>query len=244
MIPAASDAAHRGNGCVFLSVTPARSGGGGRCEQIPHSEKRPSRAAAAQAVQNASSGGAGQQQAWRYPVYQEIDDLDATEIDLEHQPQASIKSYFLPAAGDPLQLYHRPGFQESGRLDYSFHAQLPENMPTVYFGVRSCDIFAVMYTDMVFLHEQERDLYYEQHRHNAICSSASAATTPFPTVSAMRPAADPFLDAGFDLQLTDLGDRWFVETGRPRGARLTEEWAFFFTPAYGSGQEGPVSGRT
>jgi len=162
-------------------------------------------------------------------LFTEIQDLDRTEIDLQNQPQASIKPFFFPQT-ETLCSYIADRDQESGNLEYSFHAQLTENIPTVYFGVRSCDMFAVMYTDMVFLHENERDLYYEQHRNNAIFISIGC-NKPFTNCFCNATRSGPFLDAGFDLQLTDLGDRWFVETGRPRGVRLIEEWSGFFTQA-------------
>lgn len=161
--------------------------------------------------------------------FQEIVDLDANGLDLEHQSQTSIKSFFFPQK-EIICNYVTDRDSLTGSREYSFHVQLPENVPTVYFGVRSCDIFAVMYTDMVFLHGKERDLYYEQRRNNAVFISL-CCNTPFPNCFCNATRSGPVLDAGFDLQLTDLGDRWFVETGRPRGVRLTEEWAFFFSPA-------------
>ncbi len=158
-----------------------------------------------------------------------ITDLDKTEIDLDHQTQASLKPYFFPQA-DTLCRYALDREPGTGAMDYSFHAQLPQNLPTVYFGVRSCDMFAVMYTDMVFLHEHERDIYYKQRRDNAIFITI-ACNTPFDNCFCNATRSGPFLESGFDLQLTDLGDRWFVDTGRARGTGLAEDWACFFRPA-------------
>jgi ferredoxin len=161
-------------------------------------------------------------------MYSPVTNLDGTAIDLENQPQASLKSFFLPQR-EPLSTYIVERESVSGTSEYSFHPMLPENVPTVYFGVRSCDIFGVMYSDMVFLHENPRDVYYEQHRSNAIFISLGCGR-PFADCFCNATRTGPFLDAGFDLQLTDLGDRWFVETGRPRGARLIDDFAFFFSP--------------
>jgi ferredoxin len=162
-------------------------------------------------------------------LFSEITDLDATAIDLKNQPQSSIKSFFFPQV-EPLCSYTIDRDPGTGSLEYSFHPKLPENIPTVYFGVRSCDMFAVMYTDMVFLHENERDIYYEQRRDNSIFISLGC-NVPFENCFCNATRSGPFLDAGFDLQFTDLGDRWFVETGRPRGVKLIEEWSSFFRVA-------------
>ncbi|MHB8810678.1 MAG: 4Fe-4S dicluster domain-containing protein [Desulfobulbaceae bacterium] len=161
--------------------------------------------------------------------FTEIEDLDAAAIDLENQSQTSLKSFFLPQS-ETLCRYVTGRNPESGRLEYSFHAQLPPEVPTVYFGVRSCDLFAVMYTDLVFRQASEKDVYYSRRRADAVFISIGCAR-PYANCFCNATRSGPFLDAGFDLQLTDLGDRWFVQIGRPRGVRLIEEWPAFFTPA-------------
>jgi len=162
-------------------------------------------------------------------LFAEITDLDKTTIDLDNQPQSSIKSFFFPQR-ETLSSYVLDRKMRSGKLEYGFYSHVPENVPTVYFGVRSCDMFAIMYTDMIFLHENERDIYYEQRRADSIFISIGC-NRPFTNCFCNATNSGPFLDGGFDLLLTDLGDRWFVETGRPRGVQLTREWPSFFIPA-------------
>jgi ferredoxin len=162
-------------------------------------------------------------------LYSVVDDLDSAAIDLDNRPLASLKQFFFPQE-EPLSGYIAERDGPGGELDYTFHPRLPENVPTVYFGVRSCDMFAVMYTDMIFLHGREHDLYYRRRRENAV----------FITLGCSRPFADcfcratrtgPFLETGFDLQLTDLGSYWLVETGRPRGMKILQQWPLFFARA-------------
>jgi len=162
-------------------------------------------------------------------IFSHITSLDDMEIDLDHQPQGSLKPWFFPQT-ETLCRYTLDREPKSGAQEYGFHVQLPKNRPTVYFGVRSCDMFAVMYTDMVFLHGDERDAYYERRRDHAIFVTLGC-NTPFPNCFCNATRSGPFLEAGFDLQLTDLGDRWFVETGRARGIKVTEEWPAFFALA-------------
>ncbi|MFZ5797826.1 MAG: 4Fe-4S dicluster domain-containing protein [Desulfobulbaceae bacterium] len=161
--------------------------------------------------------------------FTEIEDFDIAAIDLDQQPQTSLKSFFLPQS-ETLCRYVTGKHPESGALEYSFHAQVPVRTPTVYFGVRSCDLFAVMYTDLVFRRARERDIYYDRRRSDAVFISIGCAR-PFADCFCNATRSGPFLDMGFDLQLTDLGDRWFVQIGRPRGVRLIEEWPAFFTLA-------------
>ena len=162
-------------------------------------------------------------------MFTEIENIDATEIDLSNQPQASIKSFLLPQR-EVLSSYIIDRDPATGGMEYSFHPHMPDNRPTVYFGVRSCDMFAVLYSDMIFLHENEKDVYYEQHRNNSIFITIGC-NQPFENCFCNATRSGPFLDAGYDLQLTDLEDRWFVETGRPGGQKLIKDWENFFTPA-------------
>ena len=162
-------------------------------------------------------------------LYSVITDLDHTEIDLDHQPQASLKSFFFPQV-EPLSGYIAERDPVSGRLDYLFHPRLPQNLPTVYFGVRSCDMFAVLYTDMIFLHGQEPDIYYRRRRENAVFITLGCSK-PFADCFCRATRSGPFLETGFDLQMTDLGSSWLVESGRPRGVELLEHWSLFFSRA-------------
>ncbi|MDH3349087.1 MAG: 4Fe-4S dicluster domain-containing protein [Desulfobulbaceae bacterium] len=162
-------------------------------------------------------------------LFCQVENLENSEIDLDNQPQNSLKQFFFPQT-ETLSSYlvdHEP---DGGKLRYKFYPHLPENLPTVYFGVRSCDMFGVLYTDLIFLQSSTKDIYYKIRRDNAIFITL-ACNTPFPNCFCNATRTGPHLEMGYDLQLTDLGDRYFVEVGRARGVRLVNEWAPFFTPA-------------
>ena len=38
----------------------------------------------------------------------------------------------------------------------------------------------------------------------------------------------PYLEKGFDVQMTDLGDRYFVQIGSPEGAKTINYMSFLF----------------
>lgn len=165
-------------------------------------------------------------------LYTEISDFDQACIDLDHQPQNSLKSFFFPQS-ELLAGYSVDHDSDGSVQAQSFYPLLPENIPTLYFGVRSCDLFAVLYMDMFFLGGRYRDIYYEQRRRDAL----------FITIGCNRPFADcfcnatkngPFLEFGFDLQLTDLGrqnNSYFVETGKAGGRKILKDLGHFFADA-------------
>ena len=164
-------------------------------------------------------------------LYAVITDLDRVTIDLEHQPQNSLKSFFFPQQ-EPLASYvsdQPPG----SRLQYSFHPLFPELIPTIYFGVRSCDLFAILYMDTIFLGGRYRDSCYEQRRRGAVFITLGCSR-PFANCFCNATRNGPFLEFGFDLQLTDLGSQrncFFVETGKAGGREIIRRWASFFREA-------------
>ncbi len=70
-------------------------------------------------------------------LYQEIESIDSAEIDLSEQPQESAKQFLFPQQ-EQLFTYQNTskGFTFSPRKS---------GMPTVLFGLRSCDITAIVY---------------------------------------------------------------------------------------------------
>ncbi len=152
-------------------------------------------------------------------LYQEIESIDTQEIDLYGQPQESAKSFLLPQE-DRL-------FSYSTDSGYRFEPSDP-GMPTVLFGLRSCDISAILYMDVIFL-RSPRDEYYLKRRSETILIGIGC-NEPWDNCFCSATGTGPFLEFGFDLQLTDLGDRFFVESGRARGDAILDQWPQFFQP--------------
>jgi formate hydrogenlyase subunit 6/NADH:ubiquinone oxidoreductase subunit I len=148
--------------------------------------------------------------------------LDDVDIDLDNQAQTSLKSFLLP---QQQVLFEYKKDQASGPV---FKA-IDSGEPTVFFGLRSCDLSAILYMDVIFL-KGEKDPYYRQKREDNILISIGC-NDPFANCFCRQTKNGPFLEHGFDLQLTDLGDRYFVETGRTQGEEIVRQWAHFFTPA-------------
>ena len=151
-----------------------------------------------------------------------IDDLDAAEIELSEPPQNSLKQFFLPQQE---RLYTYTASPEG----YDFRPAQPTIPPTVYFGVHPCDLSAVLYMDVVFSRRQ-RDPFYLRRRQGSVLIGVNC-NSPSPNCFCNATGSGPFLEMGSDLQLTDLGDRFLVETGRAPGQALIERWQGFFSPS-------------
>jgi sulfhydrogenase subunit beta (sulfur reductase) len=156
-------------------------------------------------------------------LFTEIDDIDSATLDLANQPQNSIKQFLFPQR-EVLFSYRC----ESAEA-YAFtpaHTALP---PTVFFGVRSCDLSGVLYMDVTFLHGTT-DNPYRQKRLKSILIGLNC-NHPFPNCFCNATKSGPFLEDGADLQFTDIGDRFLVEVGRSQGQAIVEKWRQYFTPA-------------
>ena len=151
-------------------------------------------------------------------LFSEVDDIDTTRIDLQNQPQASLKPFFLP--------------QQETLADYSIDAgeysfSPPESsQETIFFGVRSCDLTALLYMDLIFSKPVKDATYYERRNHSLIITLG--CSQPFDNCFCEATGSGPYLEYGYGLQFIDLGDRYFVSAGRRKGADLLDKWSYFF----------------
>ncbi len=104
--------------------------------------------------------------------------------------------------------------------------QLYNNEKRFVFGVRSCDISALRLLDRFYLEGYE-DPYYSLRRKNTVFISI-VCNNPDPTCFCIGLGTGPYLEKGFDIQLTDLGDRYFVQAGNTKAIRIIRQWKFLF----------------
>lgn len=96
----------------------------------------------------------------------------------------------------------------------------------VIFGVRSCDISAVALLDRFYGGVFEDNFYMSRRKNTAFISIA--CNNPDPTCFCAGLGAGPYLKAGFDIQLTDLGDRYLAQVGSKEGQSLIKNFRHLF----------------
>ncbi len=197
-----------------------------------HSQKRPSR--------SHSLGRLAKEYRIVAPTRNRYGDTLFTELDAtgyaasrSRQPAPDLGQVFFAApARDPLLLYRG----RAGQL--RIYRPKTAVRPTVFFGLRSCDLSAILYMDVIF--QSAGDPYYLRRRQDAILISLGC-NTPFANCFCLATKNGPFLEFGFDLQFTDLGDSYFVEAGRSRGTGLIRQWRHVFPAGQQGDLPGPVS---
>ncbi len=141
------------------------------------------------------------------PIHHYLPVRSADEIDLEYETTAySAKGYFLPFK-ETLSEYD---FDDEGwRQEIHYEAR-----PRAIIGLHSCDIHALLKLDKVFIKDYYPSPYYISRRKNTFLVGIDheACEGGF-----CRSLGTDTVDRGFDLFLTDLGDRYFVAVGSDRG---------------------------
>jgi len=156
------------------------------------------------------------------PMRDVTGDIVLTELTRMHETaldgpalMPSPKEYLLPQM-EQLFCWSDEGIEEA-----------IDKKPRILFGIRPCDLSAIAVLDRFYLGDS-RDAYYESRRRNTV-TIAIACNQPDPTCFCLGLGTGPFLKAGFDLQLTDLGDRFVVETGSEAGSALVRDFPHIFT---------------
>lgn len=92
--------------------------------------------------------------------------------------------------------------------------------PRVVFGLHPCDVNGLLLMDNVFMRDYV-DPYYKARRESTLLVGVSC--TPSETCFCNAWGTDE-THWGFDVFLTDLGDRYFVSAGSVKGADLLDEY--------------------
>ena len=147
------------------------------------------------------------------PLHQFLPVRSWEEIDLDYQTtEYSAKTYFLPFQ-ENLSTY---SFDEEGwQQDLRYRIQ-----PRVLVGLRPCDINALVKLDKVLARHYFPSPYYISRRRNTFVLGVDheACEGGF-----CRSLGTDVVTHGFDLFLTDLGDRYYVAIDSDRGLTVLQQ---------------------
>jgi len=90
--------------------------------------------------------------------------------------------------------------------------------PQLLFGVRSCDVQGFQHMDGFFRGAFYDDAYWQRRENTLVISLA--CNEPLETCFCICCNGGPYLTSGFDLQLTDFGDKFLAEVGSVKGAEI------------------------
>lgn len=141
-------------------------------------------------------------------VFAPID--NASELRLDYDTTLlPPKKFFLPP---------KEQLMEFSVIDGEAISSLEPAVPRVIFGLHTCDLNGLLLLDNVFLSGYE-DPYYKTRRDNTLLVGVSC--TPRDTCFCNSFGTDESY-RGFDIFLTDLGDRYFASVRSIQGADLID----------------------
>lgn len=106
-----------------------------------------------------------------------------------------------------------------------------ESSAKLLFGIRSCDLKGILFTDDFFKRNLE-DKYYLNRIQDRFIVVIGCTKPPRPNACFCTSAkTGPFAENGFDLQLIDTGNSYFVEIGSEKGTKFISKYKIFFNDA-------------
>ncbi len=142
-----------------------------------------------------------------------LNDFDELQMDYT-RTHSSAKNFFLPFK-ETLATYDLGKDDWYQEIQYTVH-------PRVIVGMRACDINALRKLDEVMVKSTYPNPYYFARRRNTVIIGLDHE--PLEDCFCRSVGAD-VVYKGFDLFLTDIGDKYFVSIGSDTGYRIINNFA-------------------
>lgn len=169
-----------------------------------------------------------------YTVYVPVKDGDLWTYAEVENPETIKLTPLLPVLSPKKIIFPQKEvyfeFSASNSDNFEIKELLPEEKPSVIFGVTPCDAKALTLTDKVFGGDFE-DLYYWKRRKQSILVGLACHTLPSSNCFCLSVDGSPHSKEGLDILMTDLGDRYFVESVSKRGDKLLQAAKGLFAEA-------------
>jgi sulfhydrogenase subunit beta (sulfur reductase) len=132
------------------------------------------------------------------------------DMDLAYETtEFSPKTYFLPYRENLSQFRFSEG---DWKQDIKYRIQ-----PRAIVGMHACDIHGLLKLDKVFIKDRYPSPYYISRRQNTVIIGVDHVPGE---KCFCRSVGSDTVERGFDLFLSDLGDRYFVSVGSDKGYNL------------------------
>lgn len=148
-------------------------------------------------------------------LFKKIENPGEITLDYIHT-EYPAKEYFLPS--------HETLMNFSGKR---FRETIPKNERRVIFGLRPCDLSALVIMDDVFLKEPYVDPYYSVRRRNTVTIVLDCLESG-PDCFCESVGGNELNEGTYDLIFTDKGEKFLVQAGSGTGKRFLRNWGNFF----------------
>ena len=108
------------------------------------------------------------------------------------------------------------------KVGKSFSAKPAETKQTVIVGVHPYDIVALLHMDEIFSETKSDPFYFEKRKNSIIIGVNIQKMSKWSFASYM---GSDTVEYGYDLMLTDLGNRYAINIGSQKGEKLLEKYS-------------------
>ena len=167
-----------------------------------------------------------------YRIYAPSKDNDIWIYQLVHKPEEINLDFPVTALAPKAIIFPQREvfleFRQIGEDAPEVKEVLPEEEPTIVFGVRPCDAKAVTLMDKVFGGDFE-DLYYWKRRNQTTLVGLACNIPPSPNCFCLSVEGSPHSKEGLDVLMTDLGDKYYTESLSKKGDEILNLGKSLFT---------------
>jgi len=107
--------------------------------------------------------------------------------------------------------------------------------PLLLIGVHSCDLNAILKLDQFFSRDFKDPFYLERRKNSVIIALNCRETRD--SCFCLSTSTGPAVEEGYDLLLTDLGDRYLLEVGTQKGEEIIEGYELKDANLYDIGEK-------
>ncbi len=107
-------------------------------------------------------------------------------------------------------------------------SEVIEASPKLLFGIKPCDLKGLLFADE-FYQRNFIDIYYQSRMKERLVITKGCLAPPRPEACFCSSAkTGPFAKEGYDLQLIEAGDSYFVEIGSAKGESFIAKYGKYF----------------
>ena len=158
-----------------------------------------------------------------YDIYAPVKDGDIWNFALIEDPEDINLDYSITVLSPKKIIFPQKEiflkFNTSNDGGLELKETLPEDKPSLVFGVRPCDARAVTLTDKVFGGDFF-DPYYWKRRNQTYLVGLACNTPPSAHCFCLSVEGSPHSPDGLDILMTDMGEKYYVEALTDKGIQL------------------------
>ena len=118
-------------------------------------------------------------------------------------------------------------FESSNEQEIRIQEIVPENPPTIIFGVRSCDARGLAKLIKI-LDSGFKDVYFSERLRQTTIIGLACVTPPSADCFCTSVEGSPYAKEGLDILMTNLGDKYYFEAITEKGEKLLASGTDFF----------------